>query len=50
VHVVATTEQVVAAVAEAVAAGKRVAVRSGGHCFADFVDNADTQVVIDLAR
>src|SRR5690349_1953686 len=33
VRVVASTEQVVAAVADAVRARKRIAVRSGGHCF-----------------
>lgn len=50
VHVVSSTEQVAAAVGEAVLAGKRVVVRSGGHCFADFVDNADTEVIVDLAQ
>ncbi|MER6951517.1 FAD-binding protein [Nonomuraea sp. NPDC000554] len=49
VHLASSTDQVVAAVAEAVKAGKRVAVRSGGHCFADFVDNPATEVIIDLA-
>ncbi|ADD40707.1 FAD-binding oxidoreductase [Stackebrandtia nassauensis] len=49
VHIVTTTEQVVKAVTEAVAAGKRVSVRSGGHCFEDFVDSADIETVIDLS-
>ncbi|GLZ78827.1 FAD-linked oxidase [Actinorhabdospora filicis] len=49
VHLASTTGQVADAVAQAVRAGKRVAVRSGGGCFADLVDNPDTKVVIDLA-
>ncbi|NUW33819.1 FAD-binding protein [Nonomuraea sp. SMC257] len=49
IHLASSTDQVVAAVAEAVRAGKRIAVRSGGGCFADFVDNPDTEVIIDLA-
>src|SRR5690606_11250442 len=36
VQVVTTTEQVVAAVTEAVRSGRRVTARSGGHCFEDF--------------
>ncbi|MGH8875943.1 MAG: FAD-dependent oxidoreductase [Stackebrandtia sp.] len=49
VHVVTTTEQVVDAVDEAVAAGKRISARSGGHCFEDFVDSKDIEVIIDLS-
>ncbi|SDL98509.1 FAD/FMN-containing dehydrogenase [Nonomuraea jiangxiensis] len=49
VHLASSTDQVAAAVAAAVKAGKRIAVRSGGGCFADFVDNPDTEVIIDLA-
>jgi FAD/FMN-containing dehydrogenase len=49
VRVVNTTDQVVAAVQEAVNAGKRIGVRSGGHCYEDFVYNA-TQIVIDLSE
>ncbi|MFE5852613.1 FAD-binding oxidoreductase [Streptomyces sp. NPDC056500] len=44
-----TTEQVVAAVQSAVDQEKRIAVRSGGHCFEDFVANASVQVVIDMS-
>jgi hypothetical protein len=38
------------AVADAVRAGKRVSVRSGGHCFADFTCNPDVEVVLDLSE
>src|SRR5688572_9714740 len=36
-RIVSTTDQVVRAVGEAVRAGKRVTVRSGGHCYENFV-------------
>lgn len=49
VHLVSTTEQVVAAVQQAVRAGKRISVRSGGHCLEDFVYNSSVQVVLDLS-
>ncbi|MBM7787143.1 FAD-binding oxidoreductase [Tenggerimyces flavus] len=49
VRLVATTEQVVNAVQQAVQAGKRIQVRSGGHCYEDFVYNSAIQVVIDLS-
>ncbi|MFF4739882.1 FAD-binding oxidoreductase [Streptomyces sp. NPDC001262] len=49
VRLVTTTGQVVSAVQEAVRAGKRIAVRSGGHCYEDFVFNKDVQVVIDMS-
>ncbi|WP_188187858.1 FAD-binding oxidoreductase [Nonomuraea sp. SYSU D8015] len=48
-HVVGSTEQVVAAVDEAVRAGRRVTVRSGGHCYEDFVGDG-AQVVIDMCE
>ncbi|QQZ19400.1 FAD-binding oxidoreductase (plasmid) [Rhodococcus sp. 21391] len=44
-----STPQVVKAVQQAVSNGKRISVRSGGHCYEDFVYNAETQVVIDLS-
>ncbi|HEV2780619.1 MAG TPA: FAD-binding protein [Actinophytocola sp.] len=50
VVVVTSTEQVVAAVGEAVAAGKRVQVRSGGHCFEDFTANPDVEVLLDMSE
>ncbi|GAA0929885.1 FAD-binding oxidoreductase [Nonomuraea longicatena] len=48
-HVVGSTEQVVGAVQEAVRAGRRVTVRSGGHCYENFVGEG-AQVVIDLCE
>jgi aclacinomycin oxidase len=50
VRLVSTTEQVVEAVDEAVTTGKRIAVRSGGHCFEDFTSSADVQVLLDLSH
>lgn len=47
--VVSTTEQIVAAVQQAVRKGKRIAVRSGGHCFENFVDDPAVRVVIDTS-
>jgi len=49
VRLVASTEQVVAAVDEAVSAGRRIAVRSGGHCFEDFATSPDIEVLLDLS-
>ena len=49
VRLVGSTDQVVAVVQEAVNAGKRLSVRGGGHCFADFVYNTDTKIVIDMS-
>ncbi|WP_438828717.1 FAD-binding oxidoreductase [Streptomyces klenkii] len=48
VRIVHTTEQVVQTVQEAVRAGKRISIRGGGHCYADFVYNPDVRVVIDM--
>lgn len=50
VDVVTSTEQVVQAVQKAVRDGKRIAVRGGGHCFEDFVDSSDVEVVLDMSR
>jgi hypothetical protein len=49
VVLVSTTDQVKSAVAAAVAAGKRISVRGGGHCYADFVYNPSVQAIIDLS-
>ncbi|MBF8184975.1 FAD-binding protein [Nonomuraea sp. K274] len=46
-HVVGSTEQVVAAVNAAVRENRRVTVRSGGHCYENFVGDG-AQVVIDM--
>ncbi|HET6706551.1 FAD-binding oxidoreductase [Amycolatopsis sp.] len=50
IRLVGSTEQVVAAVQEAVDAGKRLAVRSGGHCFENFTSSPEVQVLLDLSR
>ncbi len=47
VFVVNDTDQVVTAVDMAVASGKKLAVRSGGHCVEGFVDDPAVQCVID---
>ncbi|WP_327188809.1 FAD-binding oxidoreductase [Streptomyces xinghaiensis] len=44
-----STDQVVAVVQRALDAGKRIAVRGGGHCFEDFVGSGDVRAVIDLS-
>ncbi|QDQ13352.1 FAD-binding oxidoreductase [Streptomyces spectabilis] len=49
VRLVTTTAQAVRAVQDAVSANKRLTVRSGGHCYEDFVFNKDVQVVIDMS-
>ncbi|MFC8349611.1 FAD-binding oxidoreductase [Streptomyces sp. NPDC057280] len=45
-----TTAQVRSVVQAAVTAGKRLTVRSGGHCFEDWVYNPEVQVILDLSR
>lgn len=50
IHLVGSTEHVVQAVQQAVDAGKRISVRGGGHCYADFVFNPAVEVVIDTSR
>ncbi|MGW3075608.1 FAD-binding oxidoreductase [Kitasatospora sp. NPDC001132] len=50
VRLVTTTEEVVAAVGEAVAAGKRIAVRSGGHCFENFTTSPEIEILLDLSE
>ncbi|HEY4631697.1 MAG TPA: FAD-binding protein, partial [Blastococcus sp.] len=49
VAVVTTPEQCLAAVREAVAAGRRVTVRGGGHCYEGFVSDNPGGAVIDLS-
>jgi FAD/FMN-containing dehydrogenase len=49
VQVVGSTKQVVAAVDDAVRHDRRIAVRSGGHCFENFVDDPAVRVVVDLS-
>jgi aclacinomycin oxidase len=50
VLVVNDTDQVVHAVDAAVASGKRLAVRSGGHCTDGLVDDPAVRCVIDLSQ
>ncbi|MEV6217097.1 FAD-binding protein [Nocardia sp. NPDC051833] len=50
IYLPTTTEEVRTAVARSVAEGTRIAARSGGHCFDDFVDHAATRSLIDLSR
>ncbi|MGW2873690.1 FAD-binding protein [Kitasatospora sp. NPDC001225] len=49
VRVVHGTKQVVAVVEEAVRAGKRIGVRSGGHCFEGFTFAPEVETLIDLS-
>lgn len=46
---VTTTAEMVAAVQDAVDAGHRLAIRSGGHNLEDFVDHPDVHTVIDAS-
>lgn len=49
--VIATrTEHVVSAVQQAVDAGRRISVRSGGHCYENFVFRPEIDTVIDVSR
>ncbi|MGW4109811.1 FAD-binding protein [Actinosynnema sp. NPDC004786] len=49
VRVVSSPRQALDVVQEAVRAGKRLTVRGGGHCYEDFVFNAEVEVVLDLS-
>jgi hypothetical protein len=49
VRLVGSTEQVVAAVDEAVKEGRRLAITSGGHCLEGFVSDPAVRVIIDLS-
>ncbi|WP_217707199.1 FAD-binding oxidoreductase [Nonomuraea rhodomycinica] len=46
----ATPRHVAELVQDAVGAGRRLAVRSGGHCFESLVDHPEVDVVIDLSE
>ncbi|MDX2970255.1 FAD-binding protein [Kribbella solani] len=48
-RVIRSTADAVAAVQDAVRNGKRIAVRGGGHCFEDFVDSSDIEVLLDMS-
>ncbi|MFD7229166.1 FAD-binding oxidoreductase [Streptomyces sp. NPDC059881] len=45
-----SAEQVLQAVDEAVRTGKQIAVRSGGHCYEDFVTSPDVKIVLDVSQ
>ena len=49
VRLVNSTEQIVAAVEEAVNEGRPLAVTSGGHCLEGFVSDPDVRVIIDVS-
>jgi aclacinomycin oxidase len=50
VFIVNNTDQVVDAVETIVASGRKLAVRSGGHCVEGLVDDPSVQCVIDLGQ
>jgi hypothetical protein len=50
VRLVHSAAQIGAILEEAVRTGARVSVRSGGHCFENLVDNADTRILIDMCE
>ncbi|HUR01489.1 MAG TPA: FAD-binding oxidoreductase [Nonomuraea sp.] len=49
IRVAGSTDQVVRAVSEAVRSGRRVAARSGGHCFENFTADPAVRVLLDLS-
>jgi aclacinomycin oxidase len=49
VRLVDSTDQVVAAVADAVKEGRRPVVTSGGHCLEGFVSDPNVRVIIDVS-
>ncbi|WP_368733159.1 FAD-binding oxidoreductase [Streptomyces alkaliphilus] len=50
VHLVDDVSRVADVVQAAVTGGKRLTVRSGGHCLEDFVFNPEVQAVLDLSH
>lgn len=50
VYLAETTAQVQQVVQKAVTAGKRLTVRGGGHCWEDWVFNADVRVILDMTK
>ncbi|HEY3567484.1 MAG TPA: FAD-binding oxidoreductase [Thermoanaerobaculia bacterium] len=49
IRLVNSTEQVVAAVEEAVREGRRLVVTSGGHCLEGFVSDPEIRVILDIS-
>lgn len=50
VHLPVSTAEVVAAVTAAVRGGKRLTVRSGGHCYEEFVDIPEVETIVDMTQ
>ncbi|MEV6635135.1 FAD-binding protein [Actinoplanes sp. NPDC051470] len=50
IKMIRSTADAVAAVQAAVDAGRRISVRSGGHCFSDFVCNSEVEAILDLSE
>lgn len=49
VRVVGSTDQVARAVADAVRSGRRIAVRSGGHCFENFTADPAVRMLLNVS-
>jgi len=49
IRVVGSTEQLVGAVADALRLGRRLAVRSGGHCFENFTADPAVRMLVELS-
>lgn len=49
VRLAGSTEQVIAAVEEAVGEGRRLVVTSGGHCLEGFVSDPEVRVILDVS-
>ncbi len=49
VHLVHTPRQALAAVRDALRSGRRLSVRSGGHCYEDFVFHPAAETVVDVS-
>ncbi|WP_066927546.1 FAD-dependent oxidoreductase [Streptomyces sp. NBRC 110611] len=49
VRLAGSTKHVVRAVQEAVSAGKRLSIRSGGHSYGDFTYHKDVDIIVDLS-
>ena len=49
VQLVTSADQVESALGEAVSAGRRVVVTSGGHCLEGFVADPDVRVILDIS-
>ena len=49
IRVAGSTDQVVAAVSDAVRSGRRIAVRSGGHCFENFTADPAVRLLLNVS-